>query len=279
MANITAADVKKLRDLTGAGMMDCKKALDEADGDFDKAVELLRIKGAARPPSAAPSASRRQRPRRRRRRRAGRAAAARPTSWPRTTTSRRSARRSRRPPTPRRPADREALLAADAGRRPAPSAEAIDALAAVIGEKLELGRVAVLRRSRSRSTCTSAPPTCPPQVGVLVAYDRRRGRGPRRGHAGRRHAPAVPHPRRGPGRRRRERAAHRRGDRPRGGQARGGAAQDRRGPGQRLLQGRRAARAAVVQDSKKTVAAGARRGRRRRSPGSPGSRSARPEPR
>jgi elongation factor Ts len=46
MANYTAADVKKLRDLTGSGMMDCKKALEEAEGDFDKAVELLRIKGA-----------------------------------------------------------------------------------------------------------------------------------------------------------------------------------------------------------------------------------------
>jgi elongation factor Ts len=45
MADFTAADVKKLRELTGAGMMDCKKALDETDGDFDKAVELLRIKG------------------------------------------------------------------------------------------------------------------------------------------------------------------------------------------------------------------------------------------
>jgi elongation factor Ts len=44
----TAADVKKLRELTQAGMMDCKKALEEADGDFDKAVELLRVKGAAR---------------------------------------------------------------------------------------------------------------------------------------------------------------------------------------------------------------------------------------
>jgi elongation factor Ts len=44
-ANITAADVKKLRDLTGAGMMDCKKALAEAEGDFDKAVEVLRKKG------------------------------------------------------------------------------------------------------------------------------------------------------------------------------------------------------------------------------------------
>jgi elongation factor Ts len=46
MANFSAADVKRLRELTGAGMMDCKKALDENDGDFDKAVEFLRIKGA-----------------------------------------------------------------------------------------------------------------------------------------------------------------------------------------------------------------------------------------
>jgi elongation factor Ts len=46
MANYTAADVKRLRELTGSGMLDCKNALVEADGDFDKAVEVLRIKGA-----------------------------------------------------------------------------------------------------------------------------------------------------------------------------------------------------------------------------------------
>ncbi|CAM3009350.1 translation elongation factor Ts [Skermania piniformis] len=46
MANYTAADVKRLRELTGAGMLDCKNALTETDGDFDKAVEVLRIKGA-----------------------------------------------------------------------------------------------------------------------------------------------------------------------------------------------------------------------------------------
>lgn len=46
MANYTAADVKKLRELTGSGMMACKKALDETQGDFEKAVEILRIKGA-----------------------------------------------------------------------------------------------------------------------------------------------------------------------------------------------------------------------------------------
>jgi elongation factor Ts len=46
LANFTAADVKRLRELTGAGMLDCKNALAENDGDFDKAVEALRIKGA-----------------------------------------------------------------------------------------------------------------------------------------------------------------------------------------------------------------------------------------
>jgi elongation factor Ts len=48
MANYTAADVKRLRELTGAGMLDSKNALVESDGDFDKAVELLRVKGAAK---------------------------------------------------------------------------------------------------------------------------------------------------------------------------------------------------------------------------------------
>ncbi|WP_059011677.1 translation elongation factor Ts [Streptomyces specialis] len=45
MANFTAADVKKLRELSGAGMMDCKKALDEAEGDVAQALEILRVKG------------------------------------------------------------------------------------------------------------------------------------------------------------------------------------------------------------------------------------------
>ena len=42
---ITAQDVNKLRQMTGAGMMDCKKALTEADGDFENAVDILRKKG------------------------------------------------------------------------------------------------------------------------------------------------------------------------------------------------------------------------------------------
>lgn len=45
MANISAKDVNRLRQATGAGMMDCKKALVESEGDFDKAIEILRIKG------------------------------------------------------------------------------------------------------------------------------------------------------------------------------------------------------------------------------------------
>ena len=45
MANITAADVNKLRQMTGVGMMDCKKALVECDGDFEKAIDFLRQKG------------------------------------------------------------------------------------------------------------------------------------------------------------------------------------------------------------------------------------------
>ena len=45
MAKITAAEVNKLRKSTGAGMMDCKNALVEAEGDFDKAIAILRKKG------------------------------------------------------------------------------------------------------------------------------------------------------------------------------------------------------------------------------------------
>jgi elongation factor Ts len=48
MANFSASDVKKLRDMTGAGMMDSKKALEEADGDFDAAIDILRTTGAAK---------------------------------------------------------------------------------------------------------------------------------------------------------------------------------------------------------------------------------------
>src|SRR4051812_42983336 len=45
--SVSAGDVKALRDRTGAGMMDCKAALAESDGDVDKAIEILRVKGQA----------------------------------------------------------------------------------------------------------------------------------------------------------------------------------------------------------------------------------------
>jgi elongation factor Ts len=45
LANYTADDVKRLREATAAGMLDCKKALDEADGDYDKALDIIRVKG------------------------------------------------------------------------------------------------------------------------------------------------------------------------------------------------------------------------------------------
>jgi len=47
VSTVTASDVKALRERTGAGMMDCKGALAEADGDLDKAIEILRVKGQA----------------------------------------------------------------------------------------------------------------------------------------------------------------------------------------------------------------------------------------
>ena len=47
MATITAAMIKELRDATGAGMLDCKNALAENDGDFEKATDALRTKGLA----------------------------------------------------------------------------------------------------------------------------------------------------------------------------------------------------------------------------------------
>ena len=45
MAQVTAAEINKLRQMTGAGMMDCKKALEEANGDYEKAQEIIRKKG------------------------------------------------------------------------------------------------------------------------------------------------------------------------------------------------------------------------------------------
>ncbi|HVQ88434.1 MAG TPA: translation elongation factor Ts [Actinomycetes bacterium] len=166
MANFAAADVKKLRDATGAGMMDSKRALEEADGDFDKAVELLRIKGAK---SLGKRAERT----------AGNGLVASvdgamielncETDFvAKNDQFQVLAQDIATAAAKARPADRDALAALQLPDGQSVQA-GIDALAAVIGEKLLLGRVAVFdgpttvylhRRSSD----------LPPQVGVLVAY-------------------------------------------------------------------------------------------------------------
>jgi elongation factor Ts len=167
MANFTATDIKKLRDATGAGMMDSKKALEETQGDFDKAVEVLRIKGAK---SLGKRAER--------------------TAANGLVTSADAALVELNCETDfvakneqfqqlaasiadvaakSRPVDRETLLAASLASGQTVG-EAIDALAAVIGEKLELGRVTVLDAPVTVYLHRRAS-DLPPAVGVLVAYD------------------------------------------------------------------------------------------------------------
>jgi elongation factor Ts len=167
MAAITAADVKKLRDLTSAGMMECKKALTEADGDFDAAVEILRISGAAK---AAKRAERTA---------SNGLVAARGGSLVELLCETDFVAKN---------ADFQALAdvivtAADAGQvadrevladLALPSgttvAEEIAAMAGVIGEKLELGRVGRLDGTIATYMHRRAA-DLPPQVGVLVAYE------------------------------------------------------------------------------------------------------------
>jgi len=166
MATITAKDVKKLRDHTGAGMMECKRALTEADGDFDKALEILRISGAAKAAKRAErSAS------------AGLVANQGGTIVEllcetdfvaKNADFQALADRIAVAADAARPADREALagLVLDSGKT---VAEEVAELSAVIGEKLEVGRVGHLdgevvvylhRRSAD----------LPAAVGVVVAY-------------------------------------------------------------------------------------------------------------
>ena len=167
MATIAAADVKKLRDITAAGMMECKKALEEADGDFDKAIEILRISGAAK---------------------AAKRGAERETSNG-LVASNGNALIELLCETDfvAKNADFQALadaIAATAnagqlGDHAAVSAasladgrtvsEAVAAMAGVIGEKIELGRVAVLPTPVALYLHRRAS-DLPPQVGVLVAY-------------------------------------------------------------------------------------------------------------
>jgi elongation factor Ts len=168
MANITAADVKKLRDLTGAGMMDSKKALTEADGDVDKAIEVLRVKGAAkaakrgaeRTASAGLVAS---------------SGAALVELNSETDFVAKSEQFQALAGDLAAAADRAKPADADAFRAVqledgTTVEESVGALAAVIGEKLELGRVAVFE-GKVVTYMHRRASDLPPTVGVLVEYD------------------------------------------------------------------------------------------------------------
>jgi elongation factor Ts len=167
MANFTVADVKKLREITGAGMMDSKKALEEADGDLEAAVEILRVKYKAKVDKRAERAAAN-----------GLVAAAEGALIELNCETDFVAKNEQVQQLAAnivahaaavKPADREALLSeklAD-GRT---VQENIEATAAVIGEKLALGRVAVFD-GQVAAYMHRRSPDLPPQVGVLVEFE------------------------------------------------------------------------------------------------------------
>ncbi|WP_024796720.1 translation elongation factor Ts [Tomitella biformata] len=165
MANYTAADVKRLRELTGSGMMDCKNALADNDGDFDKAVEYLRIKGAKDVGKRAERSTAE-----------GLVASSggviieincETDFVAKNDQFQDLANRIVAVAAAGKPADVEALNALELDGSTV--GETVQAMSAKIGEKLELRRVAVLEGNvatymHKRST------DLPPAVGVLVAY-------------------------------------------------------------------------------------------------------------
>ncbi|MBW8750230.1 MAG: elongation factor Ts [Propionibacteriales bacterium] len=164
---ITAADVKKLRDLTAAGMMDAKKALEEADGDFDKAVEVLRVKGQAKAEKRAGE----------REATAGLVAASGGALVELKSETDFVAKNEDFVATAQRIAD--AADAAKAGDLEALKAveldgktvgEVVETLAITIGEKIELGEVAYFD-GPSVVYLHKRAADLPPAVGVLVEYD------------------------------------------------------------------------------------------------------------
>ena len=167
MANYTAADVKRLRELTGAGMLDSKNALVEADGDFDKAVELLRIKGAKDVGKRAERAT------------AEGLVAAKDGALielnsetdfvAKNAEFQAVAERDRRRGG-RREGDRRRRAEGRQGRRHAPSSRPSRTCRAKIGEKLELRRAAYFDGTVETYLHKRAA-DLPPAVGVLVEYD------------------------------------------------------------------------------------------------------------
>ncbi len=163
----TAADVKKLRELTQAGMMDCKKALDETDGDFDKAVELLRVKGAAK--AAARGAEREAS--------AGLVAAsdnalislkAETDFVAKNDAFIAAAQQIADAADANKVGDAEALKAVSLGEKTV--GETVDELARTIGEKIELGEVAYFDGTTTVYLHKKAS-DLPPTLGVLVEYE------------------------------------------------------------------------------------------------------------
>ncbi|MDQ6935030.1 MAG: translation elongation factor Ts [Actinomycetota bacterium] len=166
---ITAADVKRLRDLTSAGMMDSKKALEEADGDFDRAGEILRVKGAAK---AAKRGAERTAS-------AGLVANSGPAMVElncetdfvaKSADFTAAAQQIADVAAAAHPADAEELKAAPAAAPGGSTvAELVEALAVKLGEKIELGRVAVFAEPVVAYLHRRAS-DLPPAVGVLVEY-------------------------------------------------------------------------------------------------------------
>jgi elongation factor Ts len=165
---VSAADVKKLRDMTGAGMMDCKRALEEAEGDFDKAIEILRIKQGAK---VAKRGSERDASN-------GLVVAAEGAMIALNSETDFVAKNEEFQAlaadivalaASTRPADIEALSAATLsdGRT---VATAIEQTAAAIGEKLELGQLVVLD-GKTTTYLHRRATDLPPQIGVIVAFE------------------------------------------------------------------------------------------------------------
>ncbi len=166
MANYTAADVKKLRELTGSGMLDCKKALEESNGDFDKAVEILRIKGAKDVGKRAErSASE------------GLVAVSGNTMVEINSETDFVAKNAEFKELAAKIADAAAAVKANSPEELAaadvdgtPAADVLQEMSAKIGEKLELRRAATLEGDNVAVYLHQRASDLPPAVGVLVAY-------------------------------------------------------------------------------------------------------------
>ena len=171
MANFTAADVKALREQTGAGMMDVKKALTEADGDAEKALEIIRLKGLK-------SLSKRE----------GRQASAGLLAAQTDGTvgvlvevnseTDFVAKNQKfidfsnevlAAAVASGAADLDALLAAPMGEGTVK--DRLDAFAAIIGEKLQVGRIVRVEGENVDLYLHQTNPDLPPQVGVFVVTD------------------------------------------------------------------------------------------------------------